>query len=61
LVPHIKKKTWAEGVRKQAAGEIFGPKRDEVTGDWKKLHNEGLQDLYCWPHIIWLIKLRKTR
>jgi hypothetical protein len=26
---------------------IFGPKRDEVTGDWKRLHNEGLNDLYC--------------
>jgi len=28
---------------------IFGPKRDEVTGEWRKLHNEGLNDLYCSP------------
>jgi hypothetical protein len=28
---------------------IFGPKRDEVTGEWRKLHNEGLNDLYSYP------------
>jgi hypothetical protein len=35
---------------------IFGPKRDEVTGEWRKLHNEELHDLYCSPHIVWVIK-----
>jgi len=30
---------------------IFGPKRDEVTGEWRKLHNEGLNDRYCTPNI----------
>ena len=30
---------------------IFGPKRDEVTGEWRKLHNEELNDLYSTPHI----------
>ena len=30
---------------------VFGPKRDEVTGEWRKLHNEELSDLYCSPHI----------
>jgi len=30
----------------------FGPKRDEVTGEWRKLHNEQLSDLYCSPNII---------
>jgi hypothetical protein len=34
---------------------IFGPKRDEVTGEWKKLHNE-LHDLYTSPNIVWVIK-----
>jgi hypothetical protein len=31
---------------------IFGLKRDEVTGEWRKLHNEELNDLYCSPNII---------
>jgi len=31
---------------------IFGPKRDEVTGEWRKLHNEELNDLYCSPNIV---------
>jgi hypothetical protein len=40
---------------------IFGPKRDEVTGDWRKLHNEDLHNLYSSPNIIRLIKLRRMR
>jgi hypothetical protein len=39
---------------------IFGPKRDEVTGDWRKLHNEELNDLYS-PNIVWVIKSRIMR
>jgi len=35
---------------------IFGPKRDEVSGEWRKLHNEELNDLYCSPNIVWVIK-----
>jgi hypothetical protein len=34
---------------------IFGPKRDEVTVDWGKLHNEKLTDLYSSPNFIWVI------
>ena len=34
---------------------IFGPKKDEVTGEWRKLHIEKLNDLYCSPNIIRLI------
>jgi len=40
---------------------IFGPKRDEVTGEWRKLHNEELNDLYCSPNILQVIKSRRTR
>ena len=35
---------------------IFGPKRDEVTGERRKLHNEELNDLYSSPNIVWVIK-----
>jgi hypothetical protein len=40
---------------------IFGPKRDEVTGGWRKLHNEEIRDLYSSPSIIRIIKSRKMR
>jgi hypothetical protein len=40
---------------------IFGPKRDEVTGEWRKLHNEELPDLYSSPSIIRIIKSRRMR
>ena len=40
---------------------IFGPKRDEVTGEWRKLHNEELNDLYCSPNIVRVIKSRIMR
>jgi len=38
---------------------IFGPKRDEVTGEWRKLHNKELTDLYCSPNIFRVIKSRR--
>ena len=40
---------------------IFGPKRDGVTGQWRKLHNEELNDLYCSPNIFRVIKSRRMR
>jgi hypothetical protein len=40
---------------------MFGPKRDEVTGDWKKLHNEELHYFYSSPNIIRQIKSRRMR
>jgi hypothetical protein len=40
---------------------IFGPRRDEVTADWRKLHNEELHNLYSSPNIIRMIKSRRMR
>jgi len=40
---------------------IFGPRRDEVTGVWKRLHNEELNDLHSSPNIVRVIKSRKMR
>ena len=41
--------------------EIFGAKRDEVTGEWRELHNEELNDLYCSPNTVRVIKSRRIR
>ena len=38
---------------------VFGPKRDEVTGEWRKLHKEELRDLYPLPNIVWVVKSRR--
>ena len=40
---------------------IFAPKRDEVTKEWRKLHNEGLNDLYSSPNIVRVIKSPRMR
>ena len=40
---------------------IFGPERDEIKGKWRKLYNEGLNDLYCSHNCVLLIKSRRTR
>jgi len=40
---------------------IFGPRRDEVKGEWRRLHNEGLNELYCSPSIVRVIKSRRMR
>jgi len=41
--------------------KIFGPKRDEVVGEWRRLHNEELNDLYSSPNNIRVIKSRRMR
>jgi len=40
---------------------VFGPKRDEVTEEWRKLHNEELMNLYSLPNIVRVVKSRRMR
>jgi hypothetical protein len=63
-------KTWSVTLREEhrlrvfenrVLRRIFGPKRDEVMGEWRRLHNEELDDLYSSPNIIRVIKSRRMR
>jgi hypothetical protein len=49
----------AEGVCDRVLRRKFGPRRDEVTGKWRRLHNEELNVLYCSPNIVRVIKWRR--
>ena len=57
--------TWSLTLREEhrlrVLRRIFGPKRDGVTGEWRKLHNEELNDLYCSPNIVRVIEWRRMR
>jgi hypothetical protein len=48
-------------VESRVLRRIFGPKRDKITGEWRKLHNEELIDLYYSSNIVRVIKSRKVR
>jgi hypothetical protein len=57
-------KTWSLTLRvrvfeNRVLRRVFGPKRDEVTGEWRKLHNKKLNDLYSLPNIVRVVKSRK--
>jgi len=63
-------KTWSLTLReerklrvfeKMVLRRIFGPRRDKVTGEWRRLHNEGLNELYSSPNIVRVIKSRRMR
>jgi len=47
--------------KNRALKRIFGPMRNEVTREWRKLHNKELNDLYSSPNIVWVIKSRRMR
>src|SRR5215510_11342946 len=51
--------TLREEHRLRVLRRVFGPKRDEVTGEWRKLHNEELKDLYSSPSIVRVVKSRR--
>ena len=56
--------TWSLTMRvfeNRVLRKVFGAKRDEVTGEWRKLHNEELNDLYSLPNIVRVIKSRRMR
>jgi hypothetical protein len=56
--------TWSLTLREDenmVLRRIYGPKRDEVTGDRRKLHNEKLNDLYCSPNIVRVTKSRRMK
>jgi hypothetical protein len=61
LVSHIREENRLRVFENRVLRRIFGPKRDEVTGEWVKLHNEKLHDLYSSPNIIRQIKSRIMR
>jgi hypothetical protein len=63
-------KTWSLTLREEhrlrvfenrVLRRIFGPRRDEVTGEWRKMHNKELRDLYSLPSIIRIIRSRRMR
>ena len=56
--------TWSLTLREECrlrVLRVFGPKRDKVTGEWRKLHNEELRDLYSLPNIVQVVKSRRMR
>jgi hypothetical protein len=61
MVSNSKRGTQTEGVWNRVLRRIFGPKRDGVTGGWRKLHNEELHSFNSSPSIIRIIKLRRMR
>jgi hypothetical protein len=61
LVAGIENERWLRGLENRVLRRLFGPKRNELTGEWKKLHNEELNNLYTSPNIVRVVKSRRMR
>jgi len=57
----LREECWLRVFENRVLRRIFGPRREEVTGEWRKVHNEELNDLYSSPNIVWVIKSRRVR
>ena len=57
----LREERWLRVFENRALRKVFGPKRDEVTGEWRKLHNEELNDLYSLPNIVRVVKSTRMR
>ena len=58
MVPHSSR---GRDMGSECSRKTFWPKRDEVKGEWRRLHNEELYDLYSTPNFIWVIISRRMR
>jgi hypothetical protein len=57
----LREEHWLRVFENRVLRRIFGLKRDELTGKWRRLHNKELNDLYSSPNIVWAIKSRRKR
>ena len=57
----VREKRRLRVIENRVLRRVFGPKKDEVTGEWRKLHNKELSDLYSLPNIVQVVKSRRMR
>ena len=61
MAAHLREERRLRVFENRVLSRIFGPKRDEVTGECNKLYNEEINDLHSSPNIVWVIKSRRMR